>query len=162
MPHISSHLALLPSYDGVIPSFQRSHVVAVAVQSVLGQTQKATRIIVIDDGSMDDTERVLEALGHKNPIVVLLFLAHNVGASAAHKARVAACRSEWIAFLDSDDLWVKDAAADLLGAAVQGLLDVAVGLFYRVGRDGVTGTHADAPTAINFLRRAFGFTERVV
>ena len=76
-------------------------------------------------------------LGTKIPMVVPLFLPHNVGASAARKAGVAACRSEWIAFLDSDDLWVEDAAASLLGAAVHDTLDVAVGLFSRIGRDEV-------------------------
>ena len=133
MLQTSSHQALLPGYDVVIPSFQRVHVVADVVRSVLRQSHKATRIILIDDGSSDNSARMVETLGRENPCVVPVLLPRNGGASTARNAGLAECCSEWIAFLNSDDSWVKDTAASLLGAAMQDALDLAVGLFSRIG-----------------------------
>lgn len=127
---------LLPSYDVVIPCFDRAHVVADAARSALVQSHPASRVVVVDDGSSDDSRAVIERLGRESPAVLPLFLPRNRGASAARNAGVAACRSEWIGFLDSDDLWTDQAAETLLSAAVREALDVAVGRFARVGSDG--------------------------
>ncbi len=140
MLHTLAHLALLPQYDVVIPSFRRGHVVADAVRSVVAQTHRAERIVLVDDGSADESANMIETLGREYPNVVPLLLPRNEGASAARNAGLAVCRSEWIAFLDSDDLWIEDAAATLLGAAARNALDVVVGLFSRIGLEGVAGT----------------------
>ncbi|MBN2381615.1 glycosyltransferase [bacterium] len=91
----------------IIPTFNRSKMVSEAVSSVLEQTRPASEIIVIDDGSTDDTARTLAAFGD----AIRLFSFPNSGISAARNRGIDRARYGLIAFLDSDDLWLKDKLA---------------------------------------------------
>ncbi|MGJ3629597.1 glycosyltransferase family 2 protein [Sphingomonas sp. MMS24-JH45] len=128
----------LPAYDVVIPCHDRAHVVADAVASVLAQEPAPVRVVVVDDGSNDDSAAVILALEAAHPgRVVAAILPRNGGASNARNVGAALCRSPWIAFLDSDDVWLPGAARALL-AAGEGA-DVVCGHFARVEGDGVAG-----------------------
>jgi len=85
----------------VIPTFNRARMLADAVRSALAQTRPADEIIVVDDGSTDDTRRIAESFG--TPVRCLR--QENRGVSAARNAGIEAARGTLIAFLDSDDLW---------------------------------------------------------
>lgn len=88
----------------VIPSYHRRDAVSRALWSVFAQTHRPTEIIVVDDGSHDGTVEMLRSMRSPIPLVVL---AHerNRGGSAARNTGIAAARGDWIAFLDSDDVW---------------------------------------------------------
>lgn len=94
----------LPTVSVVIPSYRRRDAVLRALQSVFAQTHRPTEIIVVDDGSADGTVEMLRSLPSPLPLVIL---AHdrNKGGSAARNTGIAAAHGEWIAFLDSDDVW---------------------------------------------------------
>ena len=85
----------------VIPTYNRAQLARESVESVLEQTVQPDEIIVVDDGSTDDTRETLARFGDR---ISLLHQA-NRGKSAARNAGIAAARGDWIAFLDSDDLW---------------------------------------------------------
>ncbi len=89
----------------IIPTFNRSFKLERAVNSVLTQGFKDLELIVVDDGSTDDTEKVLERYNH-----CLEYIKHpfNKGVSAARNTGIGCARSPWVAFLDSDDYWLKD------------------------------------------------------
>lgn len=123
----------LPAYDVVIPCFNRAHVVADAVASLLVQDPAPRRIVVVDDGSLDDSATVIRALADAHPSVEAMILPRNGGASNARNAGVALCRAPWVAFLDSDDVWLPGAARALLSHALH--LDIVVGQFSRVEND---------------------------
>ncbi|MEH3102253.1 glycosyltransferase family 2 protein [Sphingomonas adhaesiva] len=128
----------LPDYDVVIPCHNRAHVVADAVASVLAQEHAPTRVIVVDDGSSDDSAAVIDALARAGAgRVVAVLLPRNGGASNARNAGAALCRAPWIAFLDSDDLWLPGAAVALLRASAEA--DIVCGHFRRVEGDGHPG-----------------------
>jgi glycosyltransferase involved in cell wall biosynthesis len=94
-----------PRVSVVIPTYNRAGTVAKGIESVLAQTVADLEVIVVDDGSSDDTGRVLEqAFGDK----IRYYAQPNQGASAARNKGIAESRGEWIAFLDSDDLWERD------------------------------------------------------
>lgn len=84
----------------VIPAKDRGHVIARALRSVLAQTSPPDEIIVVDDGSSDDTASVARALG-----VRVLEHAEPRGSGAARNTAIMASGAEWVAFLDSDDEW---------------------------------------------------------
>lgn len=128
-------VAPCPAYDVVIPCHNRAHVVADAVESVLAQAHAPARIIVVDDGSTDDSAAAIRALAAEHPTVHAVILPRNVGASQARNCGVAYCSAEWVAFLDSDDVWLPGAAEALLAPAHLGH-DVIVGHFSRLEAGG--------------------------
>lgn len=88
----------------MIPTFDRAGLVSRAIDSVLAQTWPASEILVVDDGSTDDTAAVVARYGDR-----LRYLWQpNAGVSAARNAGVRAARHELIAFLDSDDVWLPE------------------------------------------------------
>ncbi len=93
-----------PQVSVVIPTFNRAHILGRAIESVLNQTYTDLELIVVDDGSVDDTEAIVA----KIPDTRLRYVrqARNRGVSAARNRGIAEARGEWLAFLDSDDLWL--------------------------------------------------------
>jgi len=86
----------------VIPTCNRAHIVTRAIESVLAQTLAADQIIVVDDGSTDETHRVVSReFGSR----VHYTYQRNAGVSAARNTGVREASGEWVAFLDSDDEW---------------------------------------------------------
>lgn len=90
-----------PLVSIVIPVYNRAHAVGHAIESVLVQTWDAREIIVVDDGSTDATPGILESYAEQ----IVPVRQDNAGVSAARNRGVQQARGEWIAFLDSDDLW---------------------------------------------------------
>jgi len=91
-----------PSISTVIPTFDRASLVARAVRSVLGECRDGDEVIVVDDGSTDDTAKVVGGFGTR----VRYLRTEHAGAGAARNAGIAAAGGDFIAFLDSDDEWV--------------------------------------------------------
>ena len=88
-----------------IPTFNSSAFVVDAIESVLGQTYSNVEIIVVDDGSTDDTIAVTRrVLQQRAKNWQVLNLASNYGPSAARNAGYQAASGSWVQFLDSDDL----------------------------------------------------------
>jgi glycosyltransferase involved in cell wall biosynthesis len=85
----------------VVPTFNRAELIQETIESVLRQTTPAHEIIVVDDGSTDSTCAVVRAYGDR---VVLLSDDHR-SAAAARNRGLARATGDWIAFLDSDDIW---------------------------------------------------------
>ena len=87
----------------VIPTYNHAHFLVAALQSVIDQTYLNWEAIVVDNHSTDNTDLVVQSF--KNPRISLLKI-HNDGVIAASRNRgIQNARGEWIAFLDSDDLW---------------------------------------------------------
>ncbi len=86
----------------VIPAYDAGRFVAKAVATALAQTRPVLEVIVVDDGSRDDTAAVARAAG------ATVISQRNAGPGAARNAGVRAARGSWIAFLDADDAWHPD------------------------------------------------------
>ncbi|MBN1124757.1 MAG: glycosyltransferase family 2 protein [Sedimentisphaerales bacterium] len=86
----------------VIPAYNSARYIRRALDSVLAQTVPVRQILVIDDGSTDDTAQVVSEYGGR---VEYIYQA-NAGAGAARNTGIQAATSEWIAFLDADDEWL--------------------------------------------------------
>src|SRR4051812_17628622 len=90
--------------SAVIPTYNRAKTLARAINSILAQTFPLSEILVVDDGSTDDTRRVVESYGDR----VRYFNQANAGVASARNRLVDEARFNWIAFLDSDDYWLPD------------------------------------------------------
>lgn len=85
----------------IIPTYNRAHLIAETLDSVLGQSYGPSEIIVVDDGSTDDTESVLARYAPRVRYIRIM----NSGPCAARNRGVAATTAPWLAFCDSDDFW---------------------------------------------------------
>jgi glycosyltransferase involved in cell wall biosynthesis len=98
---------MAPLVSVIIPTYNRADLVQEALASVKAQTYRDFEVVVVDDGGTDGTSEVLSAwreirvLRHPSPR----------GVAAARNTGVAAARGQWLAFLDSDDLWLPEKLA---------------------------------------------------
>lgn len=88
----------------IIPVYNRSGMLREAVQSVLAQTYRPIEIIIVDDGSTDDTPQVAQALGRAHPEIVRWVRQENRGPGPAREAARPLVQGEFVQYLDSDDL----------------------------------------------------------
>lgn len=99
-----------PQFSVIIPTYNRQAFIAEAIESALKQTYPATEVIVYDDGSTDDTESIVER--YINQIKYIKF--RNAGVVMARKNAIAMASGDWIALLDSDDIWRKNYLKDVV------------------------------------------------
>lgn len=93
----------MQSIGVLIPTYNRAHLLRRALDSVTAQTRPVDQILVVDDGSTDDTAQLVASY-RASPVRYLR--QNNAGVSAARNRGIAALTSDWIAFLDSDDYWM--------------------------------------------------------
>ncbi len=95
-----------PLISVVIPTYNRADLISISINSAINQSYKNIEIILIDDGSTDNTKEVVQAI-HDSRI---RYIKHpkNLGGNASRNAGIEAAKGEYIAFLDSDDTWVEN------------------------------------------------------
>lgn len=92
-----------PLVSIVIPTYNHAHFLGRALQSVLDQTYTNWEVILVDNHSQDNTDEVVQSFAEQR---IALLKIHNHGVIAASRNMgILAAKGEWIAFLDSDDLW---------------------------------------------------------
>jgi glycosyltransferase involved in cell wall biosynthesis len=91
-----------PQVSVIIPTFNRGWILKEAIDSVLTQDYKDFELIVVDDGSTDNTSEILASYG----IDIRVLFQENKGVSATRNRGITEASGEYIAFLDSDDLWL--------------------------------------------------------
>lgn len=111
----------MPRVTAAITTYNRAGYVAEAVASVLAQTYTDYEVLIIDDGSTDNTEQVLTPYEGR----IRLHRQENQGRAAARNTAIQLASGEYIAFLDSDDLWLPDKLArevEVLDASTAGMV----------------------------------------
>jgi glycosyltransferase involved in cell wall biosynthesis len=98
-------MRLNPKISVIIPSYNRGHLILRALKSVSDQTYTNLEIIVVDDGSNDNTVHVVSK--YDDPRVTYIKHDNNMGLPSARNTGIMASSGEIIAFLDTDDLWLK-------------------------------------------------------
>ena len=95
-------MSATPRYSIVIPTYNRADSVEHTLQSCFAQTLKDFEIVIVDDGSSDDTLNVLNSIDDDRLVVVSQ---SNAGPAAARNHGMRLAKGQYIAFLDSDDIW---------------------------------------------------------
>lgn len=95
----------MPKVSVIIPTYNRSQLVREAIESVLKQTYSDFEVIVVDDGSTDDTR---SAIGGLSDSRIRYFYQDNRGHAGARNTGLLNAKGEYIAYLDSDDLWPEE------------------------------------------------------
>lgn len=93
-----------PFFSVVMPAYNAAEFIGEAIASVQGQTYLDWELVIVNDGSSDDTPSVIEDRARVDPRVSVIHQP-NRGAAAARNAGIVESRSPWICYLDSDDIW---------------------------------------------------------
>ena len=101
-----------PFVSVIVPVYNGAEFLPEAIANILSQNYPSLEIIVVDDGSTDDIQTVVESLG----VPVRLFRQENAGPSAARNRGIKDAAGEFLAFLDVDDLWPERNLATLVDA----------------------------------------------
>ena len=129
----------MPLVSVIIPTYNRAAYIAEAISSVQAQTYPHVEIIVGDDGSTDNTAEIIAQFGHA---VTYLQLTHRGQPAATRNAALLAAKGEYVAFLDSDDLFVPGRLARQVSALAEhpdAALVYSNGYFFRDDPEAPTG-----------------------
>lgn len=110
----------------IIPTYNRADSIGVSIQSVLNQTWQNYEVIVVDDGSTDNTQQIME--NYIDDRVRYISLGRNYGPSHARNEGIRRSECEFIAFLDSDDVWLPEKLEKQMQVMLQA--SETVGLVY--------------------------------
>lgn len=117
----------IPLVSVIIPAYNGAAFIAQTLRSVLAQTYSNLEVLVVDDGSTDETAEIVTTFGQVDPRVRLLHQA-NAGVAAARNLAIAQSQGEFIAPIDADDLWYPENLERQVHCMVEG--GDAVGLVY--------------------------------
>jgi glycosyltransferase involved in cell wall biosynthesis len=102
----------MPHVSVIIPTYNRATYVSRAIDSILSQSYRDFEVIVVDDGSSDNTKQVVQAYGDR----VRYVFQSNAGPGAARNLGIRTSEGMYLAFLDSDDTWMPEFLAKTVGA----------------------------------------------
>jgi len=121
-----------PEVSVIIPTYNRERLIMRAIQSVLNQSFKNWEMIIVDDGSKDNTHQIIKSL-LTDPRIIYLKLEKNVGMCEARNLGIRKARGKFIAFLDSDDEWLPaklEKQLDVFAANIESTGLVYTGAFF--------------------------------
>lgn len=98
----------MPTVSVIMPAYNAERYIEAAIRSVLCQTFTDWELVVVDDCATDGTAEIIDRLAQEDERIVFLRNEQNRGVSYTRNYAISQARGEWIAFLDSDDLWRED------------------------------------------------------
>ena len=132
--HHDSEVKAMDSIISVVmPCYNAAPYVAEAVASVMGQSYGNVELIVVDDGSSDDSVALVQRLAEQHPGRINLFHTSRLGPYPARNLGLRKCRGEFVAFLDADDWWLPDALEKLSPRASDNAADLAYCGWQNIG-----------------------------
>jgi glycosyltransferase involved in cell wall biosynthesis len=127
----------VPTVDVIIPAFNAAKYLPVALESVASQTFSDWQIVVVDDGSTDNTAEVVTQFTDRFGPKLKYIRQENHGVTAARNVAIRASTSEFIAMLDADDVWLPCRLSDSIKALVeQPHAGIAYGLITYIDSEG--------------------------
>jgi len=105
----------------IIPTYNREHLIKRSAQSVLNQSYKNLELIIVDDGSTDNTRKVVDSIKDER---IIYINQKNQGACVARNKGIDNAKGKYIAFQDSDDVWLSDKLEKQVNALKQNNADL--------------------------------------
>jgi teichuronic acid biosynthesis glycosyltransferase TuaG len=142
----------------ITPAYRAAAVVPATIESVLAQTWTDWEMLVADDCSPDNTREVVREWATRDPRIRLIALERNGGPAAARNGALEQARGRWIAFLDSDDLWLPQKLERSIAFAEREKAALVYTGYRRITADGGrTGRYIGVPAALSY-RQLLGNT----
>ncbi|WP_158275815.1 glycosyltransferase [Bifidobacterium catulorum] len=125
-----------PLVSVIITDFNYGEYIAESIESVLNQTYSNIKLIIINDGSTDDSDEVIKTYCEKHPDITYV-KQENAGIVATRNRGLELAQGEYLCFLDADDVWNDDYLATLVAQAERDHLDVVYTDLHAFGNDDV-------------------------
>jgi len=121
-----------PLVSVIMPTFNSARTLRDSAQSVLDQSERSCELIIIDDGSTDDTAEVARGLADGDSRVRFLSRTKRGGPAAARNTGIAAARGRYLAFCDADDLWLHSKLEQQLAQAQRSGAALVFSSYFRI------------------------------
>lgn len=141
-----------PLVSIITPAYNSERFIGEAIKSVLNQTYSNWEMIIVDDCSTDHTTELVASYHHQDPRIKLLKLEENSGPAVARNRAIDEAGGRFLAFLDSDDLWLPNKLKRQLDFMRRKEVAFSFTEYTRIKEDGeeVLNTVIDAPKTINY------------
>ncbi|MEO5882988.1 MAG: glycosyltransferase family 2 protein [Caldimonas sp.] len=142
----------------ITPAYRAASVIGDTIRSVIAQSHPNWELLIAEDCSPDDTREVVRGWAQTDPRIRLIALEKNGGPAAARNAALEQAKGRWLAFLDSDDVWVPEKLEKTIAFAKTKNAAFAFTGFRRMSSDGATvGRYIEAPPRLTY-RQLLGNT----
>lgn len=118
----------------IMPSWNTERFIAQSIESVIRQTYENWELVIVDDCSTDNTEEVVK--GFKDPRIKYFKNEKNSGAALTRNRALREAQGEWVAFLDSDDLWAPEKLEKMLGFMTEHSYAFAYHEYVKIDEEG--------------------------
>jgi teichuronic acid biosynthesis glycosyltransferase TuaG len=119
----------------IVPAYMAASFIGRTCESVIAQTYPHWEMLVVDDCSPDETRKVVEEWTARDPRIRLVALERNGGPAAARNAALESANGRWIAFLDSDDMWLPAKLERSLAYAQSNRAALVFTAYRRISKD---------------------------
>ena len=135
-----------------MPAYNAARYIEESVESVLAQTYTDWELLITNDASSDKTLEIAQALAQRDPRIKVFSLAQNGGVTAARNNSIEHAAGEYIAYLDSDDLWVPDKLTKQLEFMTEHQVDVCYSAYLRIDETGTQIGHVTPPATLDYTK----------
>lgn len=134
----------------LMPSYNTANFIGESVQSVLAQSYENWELIIVDDCSNDNSDQVIQRLVSKDSRIKYHRLEKNSGAAVARNFALSKSQGRFIAFLDSDDLWVPDKLSIQLKMMIENDWKFTFSKYQKITEEGQLSTEMGVPDKVNY------------
>ncbi|MGF9965821.1 glycosyltransferase family 2 protein [Bacillus rhizoplanae] len=140
-----------PCVSVITPSYNSARFITETIQSVQQQTYEQWEMIIIDDGSTDDSVSIITEYIKNDSRIRLLSLKQNVGIAAARNIGLKEARGKYVAFLDSDDIWFPHKLYEQISFMKEKNVAFSYTSYCYINEDGENlDVHVQAPVALDY------------
>ena len=134
-----------------MPSYNAAKFIAASIQSVIGQTYRNWELLITDDCSKDDTVKIVEQFLEKDNRIKLFSTGKNSGPACARNKSLENATGKYIAFLDSDDIWVSNKLETQIQFMIEKNIAFSFSSYSVIKEDGTpTGNTINVPKVIGY------------
>ena len=135
----------------ITPCYNSADFITQTINSVIAQTYQTWELIVIDDKSTDETCKVVEEFAQKHNNIKLIKLEKNGGVANARNVGMANATGKYIAFLDSDDVWLKEKLTKQVTYMEEKSLPMTFCAYHRIDEAGeIISKKIEVPPSVNY------------
>ncbi len=144
-----------PTVSIITPCYNAARFLAPAIESVLGQTFHDWELIAADDHSTDESLNILRRYQAREPRIRLLALDQRRGPAGARNAAIEAARGSYVAFLDSDDLWLPDKLEHQIAFMQETASALSYTAYHKIDENGSLGALVSVPHTVDYRTLLF-------